>query len=100
MGLPSDNVEGFRDGSPITHARHLKGNLLIVHGTGDDNCHYAGTEVLINELIHHNKQFTMMAYPNRSHSISEGFNTTRHLFIMLTNYLKQNVPSGAVSRDK
>lgn len=96
MGLPSDNVEGFRDGSPITHARNLKGNLLIVHGTGDDNCHYAGTEVLINELIHHNKQFSMMAYPNRSHSISEGFNTTRHLFVMLTNYLKQNVISGAV----
>lgn len=100
MGLPSDNVEGFRDGSPITHARNLKGNLLLVHGTGDDNCHYAGTEVLINELIHHNKQFTMMAYPNRSHSISEGFNTTRHLFVMLTNYLKQNVPSGALSRDE
>ena len=100
MGLPSDNVEGFRDGSPITHARNLKGNLLLVHGTGDDNCHYAGTEVLINELIHHNKQFTMMAYPNRSHSISEGFNTTRHLFVMLTNYLKQNVPSGALSREE
>ena len=58
MGLPSDNVEGYRDGSPITHARNLKGNLLIVHGTGDDNCHYAGTETLINELIQHNKQFS------------------------------------------
>ena len=96
MGLPSDNVEGFRDGSPITHARNLKGNLLIVHGTGDDNCHYAGTEVLINELIQHNKQFSMMAYPNRSHSISEGSNTTRHLFVLLTNYLKTNVPSEAI----
>ena len=96
MGLPSDNVEGYRDGSPITHARNLKGSLLIVHGTGDDNCHYAGTEVLINELIQHNKQFSMMAYPNRSHSISEGFNTTRHLFILLTDYLKKNVPCGAV----
>ncbi|KAL7469464.1 hypothetical protein ACHAXS_009717 [Conticribra weissflogii] len=93
MGLPSDNVEGFRDGSPITHAKNLKGNLLIVHGTGDDNCHYAGTEALINELILHNKQFSMMAYPNRSHSISEGVNTTRHLFTLLTNFLRRNVPN-------
>lgn len=92
MGLPSDNVEGYRDGSPITHARNLKGNLLLVHGTGDDNCHYCGSESLMNELIHHNKQFSMMAYPNRSHSISEGVNTTRHLFSLLNDFLKKNVP--------
>jgi dipeptidyl-peptidase-4 len=99
MGLPSDNVEGFRDGSPITHAKNLKGNLLLVHGTGDDNCHYAGTEVLINELILNNKQFSMLAYPNRSHSISEGPNTTRHLFTLLANYLKNNVKPGGVDPD-
>lgn len=99
MGLPSDNVEGFRDGSPITHAKNLKGNLLLVHGTGDDNCHYAGTEVLINELILNNKQFSMLAYPNRSHSISEGSNTTRHLFTLLATYLKNNVKPGGVSPD-
>ncbi|KAL9185040.1 hypothetical protein ACHAXT_002817 [Thalassiosira profunda] len=96
MGLPSDNVEGYRDGSPITHAKNLKGNLLLVHGTGDDNCHYAGTEGLMNELIQHNKQFSMMAYPNRSHSISEGSNTTRHLFSLLTNFLQSNVASEAL----
>ena len=96
MGLPSDNVEGYRDGSPITHARNMKGNLLLVHGTGDDNCHYAGTETLINELIAAHKQFSMMAYPNRSQSISEGFNTTRHLFSLLTQYLKSNVSSEAL----
>lgn len=96
MGLPSDNVEGYREGSPITHAKKLKGNLLIVHGTGDDNCHYAGTETLINELIQHNKPFSMMAYPNRSHSISEGSNTTRHLFSTLTNFLNKNVPKDPV----
>ena len=83
-------------GSPITHAKKLKGNLLIVHGTGDDNCHYAGTETLINELIQHNKPFSMMAYPNRSHSISEGSNTTRHLFSTLTNFLTKNVPKDPV----
>ena len=95
MGLPSDNVDCYRDGSPITHAKKLRGNLLLVHGTGDDNCHYAGTEALINELIHHNKQFSMMSYPNRSHSISEGSNTTRHLFSLLTDFLQKNVPNDA-----
>ena len=72
----------------------MKGNLLLVHGTGDDNCHYAGTEVLMNELILNNKQFSMLAYPNRSHAISEGTNTTRHLFTLLTNYLESNVKQG------
>ncbi len=95
MGLPRDNPEGYRDGSPITHAHKLQGNLLLVHGTADDNVHYANTEALVNELIAHNKQFTMMAYPNRSHSISEGPNTRRHLFTLLTRFLRQNLPPEA-----
>jgi dipeptidyl-peptidase-4 len=94
MGLPDDNVAGYRDGSPVTHAHKLKGNLLMVHGTGDDNVHYANTEAVIDELIAHNKQFTMMAYPNRSHAISEGVNTRRHLFTLLTQYLKDHLPAG------
>ncbi len=94
MGLPGDNVEGFRRGSPINYAHQLKGNLLLIHGTGDDNCHYQGTEALINELIRHNKPFTMMAYPNRSHGIYEGQNTTLHLRELMTRYLKQNLPPG------
>jgi dipeptidyl-peptidase-4 len=92
MGLPSDNVEGYRKGSPINYAHQLQGNLLIVHGTGDDNCHYQGTEALVNELIRHNKHFTMMAYPNRTHAIREGANTTRHLRQLLTRYLLENLP--------
>lgn len=95
MGSPGDNAKGYRDGSPITHAQKLKGNLLLVHGTGDDNCHYLATEALIDELIAHNKQFELMAYPNRSHSISEGTNTTAHLFGLLTRYLNRNTPPGA-----
>ncbi len=94
MGLPVDNEEGYTNGSPITHANKLEGNLLIVHGTGDDNVHYQSFERLVNELIKHNKTFTMMAYPNRSHSISEGENTTRHLFSLLTRYLLTNMPPG------
>jgi dipeptidyl-peptidase 4 len=94
MGLPSDNVEGYRKGSPIHFAHQLKGNLLLMHGTGDDNCHYHGVESLIDELIAHNKPFSMMAYPNRSHSISEGKGTTRHVYETLTRYLKTNCPPG------
>jgi dipeptidyl-peptidase-4 len=94
MGLPSDNVDGYRKGSPVHFAKHLKGNLLIAHGTGDDNCHYLGVETLIDELITHNKQFTMLPYPNRSHGINEGRNTTRHLFETLTRYLHTHTPPG------
>jgi dipeptidyl-peptidase-4 len=90
MGLPADNPEGYKNGSPINFAHQLKGKLLLVHGTGDDNCHYLGMETLIDELISHNKQFTMLAYPNRSHSINEGKNTTRHLYDLLTKYLFNN----------
>jgi dipeptidyl-peptidase-4 len=92
MGLPEGNPDGYRLGSPLTYARQLKGNLLIVHGTGDDNVHYQGTEALINELIAYNKPFTMMAYPNRTHGIGEGRNTTRHLYGLLTRFLTQNLP--------
>jgi len=96
MGLPGDNVEGFTQGSPINFAHQLKGNLLLIHGTGDDNCHYQGTEALINELIRHNKPFQMMAYPNRSHGIHEGQNTTLHLRELMTRYLKENLPPGPI----
>jgi dipeptidyl-peptidase-4 len=98
MGLPADNEEGYTNGSPITHAHKLEGNLLIVHGTGDDNVHYQSFERLVNELVKQNKPFTMMAYPNRSHGISEGENTTRHLFSLLTRYLLTNMPPGAKSK--
>ena len=94
MGLPDENPEGYRKGSPISHAHRLKGSLLIVHGTGDDNVHYQGLEALVNELVANNKPFTMMAYPNRTHSISEGKNTTRHLYSLLTSFLRQNLPAG------
>jgi dipeptidyl-peptidase-4 len=91
MGLPDSNADGYRNGSPITHAANLRGNLLLIHGTGDDNCHYQGTEKLMNDLIAQNKPFSVMPYPGRSHSISEGRNTTRHLYSLMTNYLQQQL---------
>lgn len=93
MGLPADNASGFKDGSPVTFAHQLQGNLLIVHGTADDNCHYQNCEALINELIKQNKQFSLMSYPNRTHAIKEGDNTKRHLFETLTRYLKEHLPA-------
>jgi dipeptidyl-peptidase-4 len=91
MGLPKDNKDGFKKGSPIHFAHQLKGNLLLIHGTGDDNVHYQGSERLIDTLISHNKQFRMMAYPNRSHSIREGKHTTLHLYHLMTRYLIENL---------
>lgn len=91
MGLPDDNAEGYRQGSPITHAKNLQGNLLIIHGTGDDNCHYQGVELLIDELVRHNKHFTVLPYPNRSHSIQEGDNTVVHFYTYITRYLRDHL---------
>lgn len=92
MGLPQENMEDFVNGSPITYAKNLEGNLLVVHGTGDDNVHYQGAEMLTNELIKYNKQFQIMPYPNRSHGIYEGAGTSLHLYTLLTNYLMTHTP--------
>ena len=97
-GDPRTNAEGYRNGSPITYAENLKGDLLLVHGTGDDNVHYQGSETLINKLIEHGKQFTMFAYPNRSHGIFEGPGTTLHLRNMLTKYLLEHLDPGGRAR--
>ncbi|MCY2964045.1 MAG: prolyl oligopeptidase family serine peptidase, partial [Planctomycetota bacterium] len=91
MGLPDDNAEGYRLGSPITYASQLKGNLLLIHGTGDDNVHYQGVELLMDQLIANHRHFTVMPYPSRSHGIHEGANTYRHLFTLMTRYLVENL---------
>jgi len=94
MGLPQENREDFIAGSPITYAKNLEGNLLYIHGTGDDNVHYQNAEMLINELIKYNKQFQFMPYPNRTHGIYEGAGTREHLATLYTNYLKLHCPPG------
>ncbi len=94
MGLPQENLQDFIDGSPYTHADGLQGNLLYIHGTADDNVHYANAEYLINSLIKENKMFDLMVYPNRSHGIWEGENTTRHLYSKMTKYFLQHLPAG------
>ena len=94
MGLLADNEDGYTNGSPITFAEQLEGDLLLVYGTGDDNCHYQNCQALVNKLIEHNKQFSMVVYPNRTHSIKEGKNTKRHLYETLTRYLKEHLAPG------
>jgi dipeptidyl-peptidase-4 len=94
MGLPQENMEDYVNASALSHAKNLRGNLLVIHGTGDDNVHYQGTEMLINELIKYNKYFELMSYPNRTHSISEGEGTRQHLSTIFTTYLKAHCPPG------
>ena len=94
MGIPQENKQDFINGSAITYAKNLKGNLLYIHGTGDDNVHYNNAEMLINELVKYNKQFALMLYPNRSHGIFEGPGTRQHLSSLYTNYLREHCPGG------
>jgi len=94
MGLPQENEEDYRQGSPITFADRLKGDLLLVHGSGDDNVHYQGTERLVNALVAAGKPFQLMVYPNRTHGIYEGEGTTLHVFSLLTRFLTEHLPAG------
>ena len=95
-GLPQDNAAGYDRGSPLTYARQLRGNLLIVHGSGDDNVHYQNTEAMVNALVAANRPFQLMVYPNRTHSISGG-PTRQHLFTLLTKFVEENLPATAGS---
>jgi dipeptidyl-peptidase-4 len=98
VGLPQENPEAYRLGSPVTFASQLKGDLLVVHGSGDDNVHYQNTEALVNALVKANKPFQMMAYPNRTHCICEGQGTSLHLYSLLTRYLREHLPASETPR--
>jgi len=95
MGLPDDNKQGYFDGSPINHAQNLEGNLLIMHGTADDNVHYQSYEMLTDRLIKYDKIFSMMSYPMRTHGIRERENTSLHLRKTMAWYWKENLPTGS-----
>ena len=89
MGLPQSNPDGYKAGSPISFAEGLQGKLLIIHGTGDDNVHFQGTQRMINRLIELNKQFSFMEYPNRRHGISG-----MHLDTLRYGFIEQHLPAG------
>jgi len=92
MGLPAENAKGYHDGSPISFAEGLAGKLLIIHGTGDDNVHFQGTQRLLNRLIDLNKQFHFMEYPNRRHGIGGP-----HLETLRYGFLMEYLPAGGRS---
>jgi dipeptidyl-peptidase 4 len=94
MGLPATNIDGYRQGSAINFAQGLKGDLLVVHGSGDDNVHYQGSELLVNRLIELGKPFDFMTYPDRTHAIAEGPGTTPHLYHLLRRYLTTHLRAG------
>jgi dipeptidyl-peptidase-4 len=94
MGNPLETKEDYIKGSPVTYASQLRGNLLYIHGSGDDNVHYDNAEMLLNELIKYNKTFQFMEYPNRTHAIDEGAGTTNHLNNLFKNYLNTHCPGG------
>ncbi len=99
-GLISTNREGYDRGSPISYVGGFRGNLLLVHGGGDDNVHFQNSEMLINALVAANKPFQMMEYPNRTHCICQGKNTTLHLFTLITRYLDQNLLAAPVPQTR
>ena len=71
LGLPQQNEKGYEDSSPVKYASQLKGKLMIAHGTGDDNVHYANTLSLINSLIDAGKYVEVLAFPGRGHGVSD-----------------------------
>lgn len=91
MGIPQDNPSGYDDNSPLFHAEKLKGNYLIVHGTGDDNVHVQNAYHMTNALIRENKPFDQAIYPDRAHGIYRGQNTRLHLFTKMSKFLDQHL---------
>jgi dipeptidyl-peptidase-4 len=90
MRTPQENPEGYELGSPVTYVDRLEGNLLIVHGTGDDNVHSQNTTQLIQRLQEAGKQFDMRLYPNKTHSIRGG-NARENLYGYFTKWLMENL---------
>jgi dipeptidyl-peptidase-4 len=94
-GLITDNREGYDRGSPLTYVKGMRGNLLLIHGSGDDNVHYQNSEMLMNALVAANRPFEMMEYPNRTHCICQGKGTQAHLFDLVARFLDRTLMGAA-----
>jgi dipeptidyl-peptidase 4 len=90
MRTPQENPDGYDDNSPINFVNDMKGKLLLIHGTADDNVHFQNTAVLTKKLVEADKQFDMQIYPDKNHGIGGG-NTTYHLFKRITDYITTNL---------
>ena len=94
LGLPQDSPKAYEQSSAINFAPGLRGDLLVMHGSGDDNVHFQGFELLVNKLISLGKQFDMRVYPGRTHSISEGKGTTQDVYTNILGYFEDHLPPG------
>lgn len=90
MRTPEENKEGYDDNAPLTHAGQIKGRLLIIHGSADDNVHAQNTFEFTEKLVQEGVQFDMAIYTNRNHSIRGG-NTSKHLYTKMTDFLKEQL---------
>lgn len=94
MGTREENPDGYRRSAPINFAEGLKGDLLIIHGTGETNTHLQITEGLVDRLIELGKSFDYMTYPNRNHGLREGEATSLHVRMLMVRYLLTHLPPG------
>jgi dipeptidyl-peptidase-4 len=90
MRTPQENGFNYDDNSPLTHAQKLKGNYLLIHGTGDDNVHVQNSMRLSEALIQANKTFDFMLYPDKNHGIYGGM-TSVHLYSKISNFIFENL---------
>ncbi|NNC61848.1 MAG: S9 family peptidase, partial [Eudoraea sp.] len=90
MSTPQDNPNGYDDNSPLTYPSMLKGDYLLIHGSGDDNVHVQNSMRMIEELVQVNKQFDWAIYPDKSHGISGG-NTRLQLYSKMTSFIKNKL---------
>jgi dipeptidyl-peptidase-4 len=94
MGLPQDSPKAYEQSSAINFAERLRGHLMVMHGSGDDNVHFQGFELLVNKLISLGKPFDMRVYPSRTHSISEGKGTNMDIYTNILAYFEVHLPPG------
>jgi dipeptidyl-peptidase-4 len=90
MATPQENASGYDENSPINHVDKLKGDFLLIHGSGDDNVHLQNTMRMVEALVQANKQFDWMIYPDKNHGIFGG-NTRLHLYTKMTNFINKTL---------
>ena len=90
MRKPQENAKGYDDNAPEKMVDKMKGRLLLIHGTGDDNVHFQNSAMLTTALVQANKEFDAEYYPDKAHGISGG-NTTFHLYTRMTNFILDNL---------
>ena len=90
MSTPQENPSGYDENSPINHVDKLKGDFLLIHGSGDDNVHLQNTMRMVEALVQADKQFEWMVYPDKNHGIYGG-NTRLHLYKKMTNFINKTL---------